>query len=251
MIPQFTQFTLWAATEAETIETIVPNWMKILIAAGVFLIPYGLGVFLARQLKLKEYAFKISVVLFAATLGILPFAYQYLLGAMEQKHYKAKNAEWEAKQKERTITDADMAMMEEHFKENKPDLKINRPYVKPEEDTSISGVGEPESTPDPKKTPTTPDSVQGPDLIPPDPKPTTPSEKPEPKPETKPTTPPEKPEPKPETKPTTPSEKPEPKPEAKPTTPPEKPEPKPEAKPTTPPKLPAPDAPEKTEKPKP
>lgn len=123
MIPQLGQWVVWAATEAEAAESIVPNWLKLLITAGVFLIPYGLGVLIARQLKMKEYAFKISLVLFAATLGLMPFVYQSILGVVEQRHYERQLAEYKAEKSEFKITNEAL----EKIQEQHPNLAINRP----------------------------------------------------------------------------------------------------------------------------
>lgn len=123
MIPHLGQCLMFAATEAEATPTIVPGWVKILIAIGVFLVPYGLGVFLSRQLKLKEYAFRISLVLFAGTLGVMPFVYQSIVGVLEQRHYDKQVAEYEAKRNAFKITDEDLDALEN---EHKP-LIINRP----------------------------------------------------------------------------------------------------------------------------
>jgi len=112
---------VWAATEAETSESVVPAWVKLLLTAGVFLIPYGLGVLIARQLKLKEYAFKISVVLFAATLGVMPFVYQYIFGALEQAHYERQLETWKMMRQESPIGPEDV----EEIKEEYPTLRIN------------------------------------------------------------------------------------------------------------------------------
>ncbi len=123
MIPELGQWVVWAATEAEAAESIVPNWLKLVITIAVFLIPYGLGVLIARLLKMKEYAFRISVVLFAATLGSMPFIYQGILGHYEQRHYEQRLAEYEARQKEFQISPEEVSTIQEQF----PDLKIARP----------------------------------------------------------------------------------------------------------------------------
>ena len=123
MIPHLGQCLVFAATEAEAAESIVPNWIKLLIAVGVFLVPYGLGVLIARQLKMKEYAFKISLVLFTATLGLMPFLYQGILGALERRHYENQVAEYEAEKNEFQITDEALDKLQQVH----PRLKINRP----------------------------------------------------------------------------------------------------------------------------
>jgi hypothetical protein len=139
MIPHLGQCLILAATEAEAAESVVPNWVKILVTAGVFLVPYGLGVLIARQLKLKEYAFRISLVLFAATLGLMPFAYQSIVGALEQKHYDEKLAEYEAEKNEFKVTQEALDKLQQVH----PRLKINRPGESvPTPEISPAGEGE-------------------------------------------------------------------------------------------------------------
>ena len=120
MIPHLGHWAVWAVTEAEAVETIVPNWIKLLITIGVFLVPYGLGVLIARGLKLKEYAFKIGLVLFSATLGLMPFFYQGIYGVLERQHYEEKLAAWEAEQNKSHITEEGL----EAIKEKTPKLRI-------------------------------------------------------------------------------------------------------------------------------
>ena len=123
MIPHLGQCLSFAATEAEAAEAIVPNWVKILIALAVFLVPYGLGVLIARSLKLKEYAFRIILVLFAGTLGVMPFLYQSVVGVLEQKQYHERLAEYQAKQNEFQITNEALDKLQEEHR----GLIINRP----------------------------------------------------------------------------------------------------------------------------
>ena len=122
MLQHLGSLTVWAATEADNAVSVVPNWLKLLITAGVFLVPYGLGVLIARQLKMKEYAGRISIVLFAATLGVLPFVYQSLLGQLEQQQYEQALAEWEAEQDDQPITPEGL----EKLKKEEPGLRIIR-----------------------------------------------------------------------------------------------------------------------------
>lgn len=137
MIPQLGQCLIFAATEAEAAEAIVPNWVKILIAIGVFLVPYVLGVLIARALKLKEYAFRIVLVLFTGTLGIMPFLYQSLLGVLEQKHYHEQVAEYEAKRTEFQVTDEALDKLQEEHR----GLIISRPGGPSAAPPEISPVG--------------------------------------------------------------------------------------------------------------
>lgn len=128
------QWVIWAATEAEAVDNIVPAWVKLLVTAGAFLIPYGLGVLIARQLKLKEYAFKISVVLFAATLGLMPFAYQILYRSLETRHYQARLEAYNEWEENRPITDDDITEIQEQY----PKLKVGGAHA--EDAPAISGV---------------------------------------------------------------------------------------------------------------
>ena len=121
MIFQTGRLVLWAATEAESVENVVPAWVKLLLTAGAFLIPYGLGVLIARQLKLKEYALKISIVLFAATLGLMPFAYQILLSQFEDQQFANRLEAYNEWEKNRTITDEDIQEIVEQY----PKLRIS------------------------------------------------------------------------------------------------------------------------------
>lgn len=102
---------------------VVPTWVKLLITLGVFLIPYGLGVLIARQLKLKEYALKISIVLVATSLGLMPFLYQGVLAAYEERNYENRLKEWKATQAEAVLKSEDI---QEIIKEN-PSLNVNSP----------------------------------------------------------------------------------------------------------------------------
>jgi hypothetical protein len=84
---------------------------------------------------MKEYAFKITLVLFAATLGLMPFVYQSILGVLEQQYYDKQLAEYEAEKSEYKVTpEALDAIQDEH-----PDLLINRPN-EPAEPPDISAA---------------------------------------------------------------------------------------------------------------
>ena len=136
MIPQLGHWAVFAATEAEAVEEIVPNWIKLLITIAVFLIPYGLGVLIARGLKLKEYAFKIGLVLFSATFFLMPFFYQSIFGALEQQQYQNKLATWEAEQDKSKITEKGLKAI----KEKSPKLRIiETPEEAAEAELSIGG----------------------------------------------------------------------------------------------------------------
>ncbi len=54
----------------------LPIWVNVLIAIAAVVLPFVAGQLIARALKLKDFAFRIGVVLFAITLGIWPFVSQ-------------------------------------------------------------------------------------------------------------------------------------------------------------------------------
>ncbi len=136
MIPHLGHWAVLAATEAEAVENVVPNWLKLLITVAVFLIPYALGVLIARGLKLKEYAFKIGLVLFSATFFLMPFCYQGIYSVLEQREYQEKLATWEAEQDKSEITEKGLKAI----KEKNPKLRIiETPEEAAEAELSISG----------------------------------------------------------------------------------------------------------------
>lgn len=52
--------------------------MRLLLVIALCVLPYIVGAFLARALRLKEFSNRIGTVLFALTLGLAPFAYQII-----------------------------------------------------------------------------------------------------------------------------------------------------------------------------
>lgn len=62
----------------------------------VFVAPFVLGVLIARGLNVRDMGTRIGTVLFAVTLGLAPFVYQYVKGAREQADYTQKLAAWDA-----------------------------------------------------------------------------------------------------------------------------------------------------------
>jgi SecD/SecF fusion protein len=72
---------LLAQTDAAnaTANSTTVGWQFFLITALVFVLPFVLGQLLAQGLKLKEYSFKIGMVLFAIALGTAPFIYYAIL----------------------------------------------------------------------------------------------------------------------------------------------------------------------------
>lgn len=69
-------------------QRILPGWAVLLIAVAIIGLPFLFGSMLARGLKMKEYALKISLVLLALFLGIAPIASQYVFGFAERNAYQ-------------------------------------------------------------------------------------------------------------------------------------------------------------------
>ncbi len=59
------------------------SWLVLVVIAAIFVLPIGLGTLIARLLKLKDLSQRISVVLFAVTLGIAPFAWHLYDGTQQ------------------------------------------------------------------------------------------------------------------------------------------------------------------------
>jgi uncharacterized protein HemY len=77
------------------------NFEMILLLAivAIFVTPILLGNLIARLLKLKDTAGRISLVLFALTLGIAPFAWQFVQAKVEANQHKAALDDWNSKAK--------------------------------------------------------------------------------------------------------------------------------------------------------
>jgi len=72
---------LLAAEEPAAVEAVgMSGWLILLILVAIFVVPFSLGSAIAKLLKLKEFSFKIGLVLFAATAGAAPFAFQVAIG---------------------------------------------------------------------------------------------------------------------------------------------------------------------------
>jgi SecD/SecF fusion protein len=59
------------------------SWQLVVIAAVVFILPFVLGAFLARGLRLKDSGFKIGLVLFSIFFSLAPFVYAQLTDKKE------------------------------------------------------------------------------------------------------------------------------------------------------------------------
>lgn len=98
----------------------------LLTAIVVFVGPFLVAKLIARLLRLKDISVRLGIVLLAATLGITPFAAQWVLGMQEQREYDAALAEWQEKLEQRQsnskITDAGL----EKLRQGLPDVQILR-----------------------------------------------------------------------------------------------------------------------------
>ena len=98
----------------------------LLTAIVVFVGPFLVAKLIARMLRLKDISVRLGIVLLAATLGITPFAAQWVLGMQEQREYDAALAEWQQKLEQRQsntkITDAGL----EKLRQGLPDVQILR-----------------------------------------------------------------------------------------------------------------------------
>lgn len=106
-------------------QTAVSGWIVFLVVLAVFVLPFVVGSFLGRVLRVKDLAFKIGVVLFTAVLGVAPFVWQSVVGAMERRDYQAELADWQSRQ----ISEAEQEPFDkaiEDLRKAKPDLRIER-----------------------------------------------------------------------------------------------------------------------------
>jgi len=68
------------AVEEVAASTSGAGWLTFLILVAILVLPFVLGTVIANALKLKEYATKIGIVLFALTLGCYPFVSRVATG---------------------------------------------------------------------------------------------------------------------------------------------------------------------------
>ena len=97
---------LLLAQAGETVPVGPSGWLMLLVLAAIFLVPILLGNLVARLLKLKDLAGRLSVVFFALTMGIAPFAWHFTMVRVEARRYDAALTEWEseASRKSNNIT---------------------------------------------------------------------------------------------------------------------------------------------------
>ncbi|WP_166822951.1 hypothetical protein [Thalassoroseus pseudoceratinae] len=102
----------FAVTQADLEAGVVPGWLKLTITVLVFVLPFIVGNLLARGLKVREWGFKMSVILLATTVAAMPFLYQLIAGSYADTNYEAKLAEWEANQERFDISEETVAELE-------------------------------------------------------------------------------------------------------------------------------------------
>jgi hypothetical protein len=88
---------LLLAQAGETVPVGPSGWLMLLVLVAIFLVPILLGNLVARLLKLKDLAGRLSVVFFALTMGIAPFAWHFTMVRVEARQYDAALTEWESK----------------------------------------------------------------------------------------------------------------------------------------------------------
>lgn len=117
---------------AEEAPLLSPIWVFI-IALSLLALPFALGSIIARVMKMKDFAMRISVVLLAAELGLAPFVSEYVRGALEESQYDKKIAHYNEKEAARkNITEAGIA----ELKKANPQLQIQ--YRLSEKDSKSS-----------------------------------------------------------------------------------------------------------------
>ena len=82
-------------------QSLVPQWIMLMIVVLLIGLPFLLGSVIARALKMKDLSIKIGVILFAFTLGMSNIGWQYVAGFFEQRRYDEQLATWEERQKKR------------------------------------------------------------------------------------------------------------------------------------------------------
>ncbi|HAW28457.1 MAG TPA: protein translocase subunit SecDF, partial [Planctomycetaceae bacterium] len=77
---EFHSAGLFAAEVTEKAPSSISGWSIIAIILAVFVVPFVLGVVIARALKMKDYGKKIGLVLFTAVIAATPFVWQVTHG---------------------------------------------------------------------------------------------------------------------------------------------------------------------------
>lgn len=87
-----------AKKQAEDDPSLMNWWMVTLVIVVLFAVPFMLGAAIARGLKMKDQATKISVILLALFIGLTPFVKQYVVGYLEHNKYEKVKRTWQDKQ---------------------------------------------------------------------------------------------------------------------------------------------------------
>jgi hypothetical protein len=91
-----------AVKPAEVAEpSLFSPWIIFMFVVLVVALPFVLGTVIARSLKMKDLALKISVVLLAMELGLAPMLSQYVIGSREQSHFAKEDTHWKDKDESR------------------------------------------------------------------------------------------------------------------------------------------------------
>ncbi len=107
MLDMLSDWLMLSAAEANG----TPLWLLFLIVIAIFVVPFALGGFVARTLKLKDLGFKMGVILLTAVLGLTPFVWQVVQSKVDRRRYADELAKWEAKQQQFRVTDEGVAKL--------------------------------------------------------------------------------------------------------------------------------------------
>ena len=102
-------------TKEEVAETsLLSPWMLFFLVVLMIGLPFLLGNLIARQLKVKDLATKIAVILLATELALGPFVAEYISGWAQDRDHQKQLDKYNDKQKKRnTISQADLKDLED------------------------------------------------------------------------------------------------------------------------------------------
>ena len=133
-----------AVTQADLEAGVVPGWLKLTITVLVFVLPFVVGNLLARALKVREWGFKMSVILLATTVAAMPFLYQLIAGTYAETNYEQELAEWNANKEQFDISTDTIAELQKR-RENLRVItsKADRASQSPEDESPDNESPEP------------------------------------------------------------------------------------------------------------
>ncbi|MDA1014940.1 MAG: hypothetical protein O3A00_10890 [Planctomycetota bacterium] len=99
----------------------VTGWLFLMTLVGIGL-SIVLGKFLAKTLKSKQHATRISVVLTTVVFAIMPFAAQFVLASVEQSMHAAEVEQWKSYQEREGLPASAIQELRKH----NSDLEIRR-----------------------------------------------------------------------------------------------------------------------------